>query len=712
MSAEKQERLFDEFPPTSAAEWRKAAEESLAGAPFEKRVVTKTPEGIDLRPIYTREDGGKLPLQATWPGLAPYLRGSTALGSRSEGWRIAQELPYGRPDEFNQALLQDLNRGQNCVNLLLDIATRLGLDPDSGLPGEVGGCGLSIATLDDAGRALRGVDLAAVPVHVPAGISALAVTALLSAWLAEQGKKPSALHGAVFSDPITEWLGRGVLPGGLFAAYDEMAALTDWSARNKVRLRTVGVHANLWADAGGSAVHELGFGLATGVEYLRELALRKLTVNRSGPRFLFTYSLGSHFFMEIAKLRAARLLWARAVGAAGGSKEAQRLVFHGRTSIWNKTVLDPHVNLLRATSEAFAGVMGGCSSIHVAPFDECFRVPDDFSRRLARNIQIILAEECQLGRVVDPVGGSWYVETLALELAEKAWALFQDVERKGGMAAAVKSGFPQELVSRCAEDRIANVETRRDGVIGTNLQPDMRERLENVVSPDYAALAARRAAQVVTYRNAPEAERGSEVLEKLASLLGAPASTRMAILTDAFLHGATLGEVTRVLRFGRDDEAPVTKVRIRRRSESFEAVRRRSEGFRERTGARPRVFLANMGPRRQHGARADFSAAFFAAGGFEAVGNKGFDTPEAAARAAIESRAPIVVICSTDESYPELVPQIAGALKAAPGGPRVVLAGLPPGQVDALMAAGVDEFIHARANCAQMLAAFQDKLGI
>jgi methylmalonyl-CoA mutase len=712
MSTPTREKLFGGFPAATAAEWRKVAEESLAGAPFEKKVVTRTPEGIDLRPIYTREDGERLPLRSTWPGLAPYLRGSSALGARPAGWLIAQELPYGRPDEFNQALLQDLNRGQNCVNLLFDIATRLGLDPDSGLPGEVGGCGLSLATLDDVGRALRGVDLASVPLYAPAGVSALAITALLAAWMAEQGKSPSALHGAVLSDPVSEWVGRGVLPGGLFCAYDEMAALTDWAARNKMRLRTVGVHASLWADAGGNAVHELAFGLATGVEYLRELSLRKVAASRAGPRFLFSYSLGSHFFMEIAKLRAARLLWARAVGAAGGDEQAQRLVCHGRTSIWNKTILDPHVNLLRATSEAFAGVVGGCSSIHVAPFDECFRVPDDFSRRLARNVQIILAEECQLGRVVDPAGGSWYVETVALELAEKAWTLFQDVERRGGMAAALRAGFPQEQVALSARDRIASAETRRDGIIGTNLHPNLREAMERGQAPDYAALAAKRAAQIVSYRMSPEAERGAEVLEKLASLLGAPAGTKMAILTDAFLHGASLGEVTRVLRSGRDDEGPIAKVRMRRRSESFEAVRRRSEDFRERTGARPRVFLANLGPRKQHGARADFSAAFFGAGGFEAVSSKGFDTPEAAAIAAIDSKAPIVVICSTDESYPQLVPPIAAALKAVPGGPRVVLAGLPPGQVDQLQAAGVDEFIHARANCAQMLAAFQDKLGM
>lgn len=706
------DRLFAEFPDASPAQWRKAAEESLAGAPFEKKLVTRTPEGIDLQPIYTREDLAKLPLDPGWPGLSPFVRGSSALGNRPAGWRIAQELPYGRPDEFNQALLQDLNRGQNCVHLLFDCATRLGLDPDMGQAGEVGGCGLSLATLDDLSRALRGVDLSAVPVHAPAGIAALSLTALFAAWLAEQGKKPEVLHGAILADPLGEWVGRGNLPTGLAAAYDDMAALVDWVDANGMRLRTIGVNAGLWSDCGGSAVHELAYGLAGGVEYLRELAHRHVPVDRSAPRVVFTHSLGSHFFMEIAKLRASRLLWARAVGAAGGSTECQRLVIHGRTSLWNKTVLDPHVNLLRATSEAFAGVVGGCESMHVAPFDESFRVPDDFSRRLARNIQIILAEECQLGQVVDPVGGSWYVESLTQQLASKAWSLFQEIERAGGMAAALKAGIPQQAVAKAAEERIGAVESRRDGVIGTNLHPNLKEKLEAVQIPDLAAVAALRARQISAYRTSPGAERGEEVLAKLATLMGSRLPNRMLTLVDAFAHGASLGEVNRVLRSGRGESPVIAPARIRRRSDSFEAVRRRSEAFLERTGARPKVFLANLGPRKQFGARADFSAGFFAAGGFEAITNKGFETPEAAAAAALASQAPIVVICSTDETYPALVPPLAGALKSAAQKPKVILAGLPAAHLDAFRAAGVDDFIHFRANCAQMLASLQQELGI
>lgn len=704
--------LFAEFPPPAPTDWRRVAEESLEGAPFEKKLVTRTPEGIDLQPIYTRADAGHV--AGEWPGLPPYGRGADALGTRAHGWQICQELPYGAPPEFNAALLLDLNRGQNSVNLLLDIATRLGLDPDEARPGEVGGCGLSLATLDDFARALRGVDLAAVPVYVQAGLSALPLTAMFAAALLEQGKKPVALQGAVLADPFSEWLGRGSLPAGLEAAYDDMAVLTEWATRTGSPLRTVGVSANHWADAGGSAVHELAFGLATGVDYMRALSARHITPERAAPRFLFTFATGSNFFMEVAKFRAARLLWERAVVATGAPADAGRLTFHARTSLWNKTVLDPHVNLLRTTTEAFAAVIGGCASLHVAPFDECFRVPDDFSRRQARNIQLILAEECGLGRVVDPAGGSWYVEALTRQLATKAWALFQEVEKRGGMAAAIRTGFPQETVDKLAAERIGAVEARRDGIIGTNLHPNLKEQPAEANLPDYVALASRRARQVCAYRMATAPERDAEVMARLADLLGATPANIMKRLIEAFGRGATLGEVGKVLRAGAVDEPPVARLRIRRRAEPFERLRARAEACLARNGTRPVVFLANFGPRKQHAARADFSTGFFAAGGFDVRSNKGFETPQAAAAAARESGAPIVVICSTDDTYPALVPALAAELRAGPNPPIIVLAGLPatPALQEQFRAAGVDEFIHLRANCAQLLARFQDKLGL
>ncbi|MFA6960061.1 MAG: methylmalonyl-CoA mutase family protein [Opitutaceae bacterium] len=616
--------LFAEFPAATPADWRKAAEEFLAGAPFEKKLITRTPEGIDLQPIYTQEDTAKL--AETWPGLAPYVRGSDALGSRSHGWYLCQEPGDTDPVAFNKSLIHDLQRGQNAVSLPLAMAK-------------------------NAAVAVGGVDLKAVPLFARAGVDALAVTNSLIALLKKQGKPATDLHGAVLADPLGELATAGAIPGGLAKAYDDMAQLTRQVKADGLALRTLGVNAGTWAEAGANAVQELAFGLATGVEYLRELDKRGLGADEAGPRFLFTYALGSNLFMEIAKLRAARLVWARAVGAAGGESDAQRLVCHGRTTRWNKTVLDPHVNLLRTTTEAFAGIVGGCAGLQVDAFDECIRTPDDLSRRLARNIQIILAEECQLGRVVDPAGGSWYVETLTRQLAEKAWALFQDIESKGGMAAALSEGYPQQLVEKCAADRLAATAGRRDAIIGTNLYPNLKEKLpviKTVVAP------------------------------KL------------------------------------DSTSSIKRIVPRRRSEAFEALRRRSEAKLTESGSRPKVFLAGFGPRKQFAARSDFSAGFFAAGGFESVSGKGFETPEAAVKAALESGAPVVVLCSTDETYPTLVPPCAQLLKAAAKAPIVVVAGMPatPELQQQFKAAGVDEFIHVRANCEKVLAGFLTQIGL
>ena len=616
------QRFFAEFPASTRDDWRKAAEEFLAGAPFEKKLITRTPEGIDLQPIYTREDTAHLP--EMWPGLPPYVRGADALGNRVDGWHICQEPGETDAAGFNAALLHDLQRGQNAVSIPARLAKQLDV-------------------------ALRNVDVAAVPVFVRAGATAKAALATLSALAKTQGHAATALRGAVLADPIDCMLADGASPLVIAFAYDDMAALVRVVKNERLALRTIGVNAAAWAEAGGNAVQELAFGLATGVDYLRALDQRGLPANDTASQVLFTFALGSHLFMEIAKLRAARLLWARAVQAAGGDVDGQRLICHGRTTRWNKTVLDPHVNLLRTTTEAFAGVVGGCSGLQVGTFDECIRTPDDFSRRLARNIQIILAEECQLGRVVDPAGGSWYVETLTHQLAEKAWTLFQEIERFGGMAHAVAEGFPQALVEKTAAERLAAVAGRRDGIIGTNLHPNLREKFPAVEAVASASVSA------------PTADNG------------------------------------------------VKRLVPRRRAEGFEALRRRTEG------RRPKVFLAGFGPRKQHAARAEFSAGFFAAGGFECVSEKkGFETPEAAAQAALASGAPVVVLCSTDETYPTLVPAAARLLKASNQPPLVVLAGLPatPELQQQFKDAGVDEFIHLRANCEKVLAGMLAQIGL
>lgn len=698
MNSNPVERLFAEFAPADDGAWRKAAEESLDGAPFEKKLVTKTAEGIDLQPIYSRTSTPPPAWQARPPGFAPFVRGSVPLGQREQPWLICQQPSGTSLEECNRTLLDDLDRGQNAVLLRLDPATRLGIAPVAA------GTGVPIGSLEDLRRVLAGVALEAVPVMIPAGLAALPVTAALVALMRERGIDPRALQGAVLADPLSEWARQGRLPGGLDTAMAQVATLVDWTKSSGSPLRVIGVDASLWGDCGGTAVQELAFGLATGVDYLRHLATRNVSVDEAAARTVFSWSLGSHCFIEIAKLRAARLLWSRAVAAAGGGENAQRLVSHGRATIWNKTLLDAHNNLLRSTTEAFAAVVGGCQSLELALFDVARGAPSELSRRLARNLHIILAEECQLGRVVDPAGGSYYVETLTRQIAEKAWTLFQDIEARGGMAKAIEAGYPQSLIEKTAAERIVAVEGRRDGIIGTNLHPNLRETFP---SQDSVALIS------------PSRRKGAAPVAELARIVGTAQGGHGAMATfgalgDAFSAGATIEEV--MARVRPENQCPTARVATpRRRSEPFENLRRRAEAHLARTGSRPKVFLATMGPRKQHAARADFSSGFFAAGGFEVVPNKGFETPDAAATAALASGAPIVVICSTDDTYPTLVPPLAGALKAAgEKAPLVVLAGLPatPELQQQFKAAGVDEFIHLRANCAKLLNEVQNRLGL
>lgn len=712
------ERLFEAFPYPTYEAWRKAAEASLKGAPFEKKMLTQTYEGITLQPLYRQEDIDHLPHPRSLPGFPPYVRSAHALGHRLQPWAICQEIPYATPDEVNAALRNDLERGLTAVHLVPDRATCLGKDASNAEASEVGEGGVSLSSLADLATALEGVDLEQVPVFVQAGPNALPLAALLVALVRQQGKPTTVLHGCIGMDPLGTLAREGTLPGLLDEAYAAMAHLVAWSRTYAPDLRVVDVQGHPYHDGGGSATQELAFALASGVAYLREMQQRGVSVDDAARSMQFSFSLGSHFFMEIAKLRAARMLWAKIVGAFGGSEEARKMIIHARTSAWNKTACDPYVNMLRVTTEACSGVVGGCDSMHVAPFDEPIRPPDTFSRRVARNTQIILHEECHLDRVVDPAGGSWYVESLTDNVGRNAWQLFQEVEKQGGMLSALQAGFPQAQVAETAEKRAKSIAQRRDIFVGTNMYPNLKEPRVEVPAVDRAALHQQRASRLASYQASVDAARCATALETLRQTRGASPSpgggALMEAAVEAALAGATLGALSGALRSGDANEHPpsVGAVRVHRGAERFETLRRNAEAYAARTGSPPRVFLANMGPIPQHKPRADFTTGFFEVGGFEVLTNQGFPTPEAAAQAALDSGAPIVVICSTDDTYPDLVPPLTKLMKDGRPETVVVLAGYPQDQVDAHRAAGVDDFVHVRANCYEMLVNFQQRIGV
>jgi methylmalonyl-CoA mutase len=705
-------KLLQEFPPVTYDDWRKVVEAELKGAPFDKKMFSNTYEGIKLHPIYRREDVASLPQVNSFPGFAPFVRGSKVSGYLQQPWEISQEIVSASPAEFNHAARNSVDRGLTAINMVLDHATRGGNDPDWAQPEEVGLGGLSIATLEDLERALDGIDLDKTSLLVRCGASGLPFAALLTALARKRKKTPASLRGCIETDPLGVLSHEGKLPQSLDGSYREMAALTRWAAEKAPKLQTICVHSRAWHEAGANAVQELAFSLATGVDYLREMSNRGLDVDVVAPRIRFAMTVGTNFFMEIAKLRALRMIWHRAVAAMGGNEASQKLSLHVRTSQWNKTTYDPYNNMLRTTVEAFAGVLGSCDSMQVGAFDEVLRQPDDFSRRVARNTQIVLQKECHLDHVIDPAGGSWFIESITAELAQKAWGLFQEVEKLGGMAAAMQAGFPQKAAAATAADKIKAVNGRRDSIVGINQYANPAEKpLERPVAQNAKAFHQKRVQQVSSHRTSQEDE--SELaLEKLAKIVGNKNQDLFEVCVDAVLAGATIGEITRAVRINDTPGQPITPVCITRAAAQVEKLRERMDAFVTRTGKRPRAFLCNMGSLRDYKARSDFSRGFLAVGGYEVVFPAALKTPADAAEAYAKSGAKLAVICSTDDNYPALVPPLVEAIRARNPEAIVVLAGFPADQLEAHKKSGVNEFIHIRADAVALLSKFHTQHGI
>lgn len=536
--------------------------------------------------------------------------------------------------------------------------------------------------------------------------------ALLVALARQRGSLITAMHGCIEMDPLGVLAHEGRLPQSLGGAYEEMATLTDWASRHAPKLQTICVHSRAWHEAGGNSVQELAFTMAMGIEYLREMHLRGLDVDIVAPCMRFAVTVGTELFMEIAKLRALRMLWSRAVAALGGNEQSQKLTLHVRTSQWNKTISDPHNNLLRATVEAFAGVLGGCDSMQVGAFDEVIRPSDDFSQRLARNTQLILQKECSLEQVIDPAGGSWFVESITAELAGYAWALFQEVEKLGGMAAALRAGFPQQTVATTASEKIKAVNCRRDSIIGVNQYANTKEQPLEIPATNADTFHKRRVHYITSHRTSLGDEENESVLDKLSKVFQSTGAELFGACVEAVIAGATLGEISRTMRVNDDTYAAITPVPLARAAAPFERLRAAANRYTARCQGRPTVFLCNMGSLRDYKARADFSRGFFACGGYDVISPEGFETPGAAVETFIHSGARIAVICSTDANYPVLVPSLAADIRLKSPETIIVLAGFPKDQIETFRKAGVDEFIHVRADAVELLTQFHKKLGV
>ncbi|MCQ6280890.1 methylmalonyl-CoA mutase family protein [Bacillus sp. EB600] len=702
-------RLFSEFPVPTYQEWRKAAEKSLKGASFEEKLVSKTYEGISLQTMYRQEDIEGLSHLSSLPGTVPYVRGTRALGYQEKPWEVCQELVYSTAKEFNEAAKHDLNRGQTMLNLVLDQASALGQDPDQALPEKVGNGGVSISSLQDLNQALEGIDLEHTPLLIQAGCAGLPIYSMLVRHTQQKGMDISKLRGCVGMDPLGTLVKEGTIPFSLQKAYELMADLTLWANNETPELKTILVQGDPFHNAGANAVQELSFALASGVEYVREMQERGLSIEEIAPKMLFSFSIGSNFFMEIAKLRAGRLLWSKIIDVFGGNEEAQKMTIHARTSFWTKTVYDPYVNMLRGTAEAFAAIIAGVDSLHVSSFDEAVRPADEFSRRISRNTQIILEKEAHLSKVADPAGGSWYIESLTDSLAKQAWEQFQLIEGNGGMFKTLESGYVQAQIKEIADRRFVNIGRRKDKFVGTNMYPNLSEQKLSEHEGDRESAYQSRCLEACSSRKLTDGLKKETLLNRLRT-------TREEIVDTSLkaVHaGVSLGEWVQAV--SESDEAPPTiqALNLHRGVERFEVLRQKAEIFKENNGSYPKVFLANIGPIPQHKARADFAKGFFETGGFEVISNNGFDTVDQAVHAALESGASVVAICSNDAVYPELVPLLARELKQENPEITLFVAGLPNLEhMELYKQAGVDEFVHLQSNCYNVLFDLQQRKGI
>ena len=687
----------DTFDLPSFDEWRALVERDFPGDAFDRKLVGKTPEGIDVQPLYTAESAQVLSDAA--PGQAPYVRGTRA----TAGWSIRQRYTAASAERVHTEIADDLGRGVESVTLRLDRAARLGLDPDmdgaedgdsdgDGAP-SVGVDGLSITSAYGLARALGAADLGSTNTTVDAGANPLTSLGLLAAVAERERVTSSEISGNIAGDIAGTLAIDGALPGSLSDAWDHTAAAVAWTRANAPKVRAWSVSSRAWHNGGADCGLELGLAIAGCVDGLRELNARGVSYSDAAAALEIELYVGRDLFMEVAKFRAARLLWYRVLELCGEPDGAADLSLHASCSPRTRTQRDPWVNMLRGTSETFAAIMGGADAITTTPFDDAIGHTDSLSRRVARNTQLVLRAESHLAAVADPAGGSWYVETLTAQLADRAWAVMQAIEAEGGLGAAVVAGTVQTRVATARDTAIAALRKRKTSVTGVSNYANPTETLPEREAIDLDALRAAQATAAVAER---EAFSNDAALSAIAEHTARASAGFAQAVIDAIQAGATIGAIGSAVFSG--DAATATPIAAWREAAEFEALVDAAEAA-TNGGANAAVFVAAVGPLPKHTARAGWTHHALHAGGLSTIADGPFDDADAAVAAFTASGATAAVIVAHDGLYPTLTPSLATALRAA-GARYVLQAGRPPkpGSDDAYDVTGVDEFLFAGAD--------------
>ncbi|MEI8202036.1 MAG: methylmalonyl-CoA mutase family protein [Bacteroidota bacterium] len=603
--------LFTEFPAVSTSAWEETIRKDLKGADYEKKLIWKTDEGIAVKPYYRSEDIAEMEFTDAIPGRYPYVRGNC---SQHNNWIIREDIQESDLAKANLLGLDAIKRGAQAIGLKAK----------------------NVASLDDVSALLKGIDITKTEIHFTSCKSYPELMSYFIQYVQSNAINPAEVKGSLNFDPIAYLLLHGKPYHTVEENDIEMAQLMNKMMTNLPSMKALTVNGHVFNNAGATIIQEIAYSLAAGNEYLFRLTSQGIKIDEITERMQFTFGIGSNYFLEIAKLRAFRMLWSAVVKEYSPSTDkTAKAYIHAVSSLWNKTLYDPYVNLLRITTEGMSASIGGANSITLQPFDVAYSDPCVLVQRIAGNTQIILKEESYLSKVIDPAAGSYYIESLTHSIAEHAWDLFKGIEAQGGFMKLALAGEIKSEIEKSCHQRDLDIANRKTVFLGTNQYANLNENMLDKI----------------------------HVAEK---------------------------EVKAGLKLYRGPEA-------------FEKIRLQTEAFEKETGKRPIVFLLTIGNLAMRKARASFSVNFFGCAAYKIIDNLGFESAEEGVKAALDAKADVVIICSSDDEYTELVPQIGSMLKTQKPSVKLIVAGYPKEQIESFKAAGVDDFIHVRSNLLETL---------
>ena len=677
--------------------WAELATKQMRGKP-PRDLNWVTDEGITVKPLYTAADIESLPYNDTMPGISPYLRGPQATMYAGRPWTIRQYAGFSTAEESNAFYRRSLASGGQGISVAFDLATHRGYDSDHPrVAGDVGNAGVAIDSVEDMKILFEGIPLDRVSVSMTMNGAVLPILAGYIVAAEEQGVAQQDLAGTIQNDILKEFMVRNTY---IYPPAPSMRIIGDiisYCTSHMPRFNTISISGYHIQEAGATPALELAYTLADGKEYIRTALAAGLDIDQFAPRLSFFWGIGMNFFMEIAKLRAARQLWARIVAEfKPGNPKSSILRTHSQTSGWSLTEQDPYNNVVRTTIEALAAVFGGTQSLHTNALDEAIALPSEFSARLARNTQLIIQEETGITKVVDPWGGSYMMEALTQEIAAAAWELIEEVEQQGGMAKVMESGLPKLRIEEAAAKKQARIDRGEEVIVGVNKYQSAQHDEVEFLEIDNHAVRESQLARLAEIRAGRDQGAVDDILLRIRQCAAGGKGNLLELAIEATRRRATVGEISAAMEkeFGRFNARVQTVSGVYgaafEQDENWRSIRADIEAFAGKHGRRPRMLVCKMG-QDGHDRGARVVATAFADAGFDVDLSPMFSTPREVARQAIENDVHVVGVSSLAAGHKTLIPQLVEELRSLGGGDIVVIAGgvIPRQDYPALQACGV-----------------------